>query len=67
MELFRRYHLGVSVEELASETGLPKDRIRIRLRAAALCLFSLGTDRSFPLRLDHLESFEIDWDLLSFD
>jgi hypothetical protein len=67
MELFRQYHLGATVEELALQTGLPQDRIRVRLRAAALCFLSLGADRSFPLRFDNLEPFEIDWELFSFD
>ena len=67
MDLFRRYHLGATVEELAWQTGMPRERIRMRLRAAALCFLSLGADRSFPFRWEQLAAFEIDWELFCFD
>jgi hypothetical protein len=66
-QLLRRYHLGASVEELAAETGIPQDRIRVRLRAAAMCFLSLGADRNFPVQLHKLAPFDLDWELLWFD
>jgi hypothetical protein len=66
-ELLRQYHRGVSVDELAAVTGIPRERIAIRLRAAALCFLSLGTDRNFAFRPAGLKPFSIDWDLIWFD
>ena len=34
MELWRRYHLGASIEQLADETHIPVDRITARIKAA---------------------------------
>ncbi len=67
MDLLRRYHRGATVEQLSEQTGVSCHRIKTRLRAAAFCFLSLGTDRNFPVRLETLEQFEIDWDLLWFD
>ncbi len=66
-ELLRRYHLGASAEQLAALTGIPTERIRRRLRAAALCFLSLGADRGFPVPWNRLKPFEADWDLISGD
>ena len=38
VELLEAYRNGKSVEELSSETGIPADRIEVRLRAAAAFL-----------------------------
>jgi len=38
VELLEAYRNGKSVEELSNETGIPADRIEVRLRAAAVFL-----------------------------
>ncbi|MCC6859501.1 MAG: hypothetical protein IT158_13110 [Bryobacterales bacterium] len=67
LELLRQYHRGVSVAQLAALTGIPEERIAMRLRAAALCLLSLGADHNFTVKIESLEPFTVDWDLLWFD
>ena len=66
-EVLRWYHHSDSLERLALETGIPAETIRLRVRAAACCFLSLGTDRCFPVHLDRLRPMTVDWDLLWFD
>ncbi len=37
IQLYRRHLGGESVEELAASLGIPEERIRQRIRVAALC------------------------------
>lgn len=67
IQLLRRHLSGATVEELAAETGIPSDRISMRLRAAVLSLHSRGMDRLLPVPARRLEEFYIDWDLLWFN
>jgi hypothetical protein len=39
VQLFRRFRAGSTISDLASETGIPQDRIETRLRAACGYLF----------------------------
>ena len=45
VELFRRFRLGSTISDLARETGIPQNRIEMRLRAACGYLSGSSADR----------------------
>lgn len=67
MGLLRRHLGGMSLEELAAETGIPADRIDVRLRAAVLYVLSRGLDSYLPVPVHRLRPFRVDWELVWFE
>ena len=67
LALLRRHLGGASLEQLAEETGIPRERVEARLRAAAIHVFCRGMDRRMPVPLRRLIPFQVDWELIWFE
>ena len=60
VELLRRYQEGEELEELVASTGLPQDKVVVRLRVAALRQKDCAARRAWetPARF---APFRVDW------